>query len=132
MPTLYITYCSDTLAFLNEVKSIRPDLVILNADGTESIAGVVKIPTCRNGLETVCVVRDPPTEMAQLTTLQLLGEFCGSLPACAPDQNTQAWFASKFYTAADQATYERVSGVMIPIPDGSGGTFLPPYMLGVC
>jgi hypothetical protein len=120
-----ITYSPDTDALLAEVEAKSPSLVITQEDGSKSIGPLTKTPTHRNGLETVSVVKGLPVELQGLVNLQVLGVITG-----AP-YNAVATFTD----SAAQATYERVTEVLIPIegvdPDGAAYAAVKPYLIGV-
>lgn len=129
----YITYSNDTNALLEEVLAAAPHLHNVDPEsGERTIGPMIKVPTHRNGSETVSVVRDIPDELQGLTHLQILGTFYGSMPAGAPDENTQTWFSDKFYSSEYQTIYERVAGRPQVITDDNGFEREGPYILGVC
>jgi hypothetical protein len=111
----FITYSPDTTSLLAEVAEKFPDR--LSEDGQSY--NVTKIPTHRNGIETLslvrCVNQDEADELASLTGLQIIGECVGG--------------AYQFNDADAQATYERVRGSLTV--EFEGETHTLPYMIGV-
>lgn len=76
--TDYVTYCTDTAALVAELQTKYPDLVDVDDQGNATFL-VDKIPTVRNGLNTVCLVRDTDGSLFEisqnLTTLEVLGTY---------------------------------------------------------
>lgn len=77
MYTDIITHCTDTAAFLAEVESVDPSLVIKDESGTTVSVGFNKTRTVRNGTETVSIIRCTAEHLAlikSLTNINILVE----------------------------------------------------------
>ena len=116
----YVTYSGDTEALLIEVAEVLPEFIHEDMDGDKLIGPLTKIPTYRNGEETISVVKDLPIELRNLENLKILGIIDGT-----PYDPRVEWVDNE-----SQLIYERVTEVLKPVITDDG-EFPKPYLIGI-